>query len=169
MSNNPDTPDTPPEVLAAQAKSRPLNAQTAELIGATEYVNDAGKLTGLAAAQAKGAAASAARKARNRAEEFAGGEPIAGIPDARVIEIKGINYPGAPKMDPELGDRTLAFVNWLWANKPEEAKVRYAYRDIWPTSLPATWPPAAKKAKSITKGGIKVVNPDAPMNVELTA
>jgi hypothetical protein len=146
MSQNTDTPDTPPEVLAAQAKSRALTPQTADLLGSKEFVNEGGQLTGLSAAQAKGAA-SAAKKARTRAEVYAGGTPIAGLSVEQVNAIKGRGYPAAPKMDKELGDRTPAFVNWLWATHPADAKVRFAYRDIWPTSLPNVWPAAAKKAK----------------------
>ena len=143
-----DTPDAPPEVLARQAKSRALTPQTAELIGAKEYVDDAGH-TQPFGQQTMTKRDEAARSARMRAEAFVGGTPHAGIDPAKVALIKGRNYPDAPAMDVELGDRTPAFVNWLFATHPEDAKIRYAYRDIWPTSLPAEWPPIrAKKTEA---------------------
>jgi hypothetical protein len=148
-AQNSDTPDTPPEVLARQSTSRALTPQTAALMDPKSrpvVMGEDGKITdGYTQAVA---ANSAAKKARQRAEAYAGGEPVRGISEAKVAELRGKAYPGAPKLDPELGDRTPAFVNWLWATKPADAKVRYAYRDIWPTVLPAAWPPSAPaKAK----------------------
>lgn len=35
---------------------------------------------------------------------------------------------GAPEQDPMLGDKTPAFVDWLYANRPEEAARRYQGR-----------------------------------------
>lgn len=150
MSEQSDTPDAPPEVIARQAKTRALTPQTAELINAKEYQDDSGKTVTIGASRATKADASA-RYARERAEAYAGGTPVIDIATKVVAAIKGRDYPSAPKMDIELGDRTPAFVNWLWATKPADAKVRYAYRDIWPTALPAMWPPTlpgkAKRAR----------------------
>jgi hypothetical protein len=138
-----DIPDTPPEVLARQAASRPLTAQTAELLGAKGHMDEAGRMTNEQTMRANKAAA----LARKSAELYAGGTPLKGLTPEQTAEIKGRDYKDAPKMNPELGDRTPAFVNWLWANKPEDAKVRYAYRDIWPDKLPASWPPKPKAPK----------------------
>lgn len=33
-------------------------------------------------------------------------------------------------MDPAMGDKTPAFVNWLYANHPEDAAKRYANRIV---------------------------------------
>lgn len=139
-----DTPDTPPEVLAAQARSRPLNRTTAELIEAKEYVDESGHLQPLAFVPSRGDAA--AKEARQRAEAFMGGEPLRGIPVETIAAVRANAWPDAPAMDPEIGQRTPAFVNWLWANHPKDAKIVYAYKDIWPTVLPAVWPPAAAGA-----------------------
>lgn len=137
--NNPDIPDTPPDVLARQSASRPLTHETAQLIGSKAYLNEGGKMVGDGYTEMV-RQNSAALKARQRAEAFVGGSPLKGIPEAQVFEIKGRAYEDAPAMDPETGDRGTAFVNWLWANHPADAKVRYAYRDIWPTALPEHWP-----------------------------
>lgn len=162
MSDNKvDTPDTPPEILAAQAKSRALTPATAELIQAKEYVNDAGRLVStVASASPRTPSELAAQKARKLAEGYMGGEPLRGLSTEEHAKMRGKAYPGAPRMDLSLGDRTLAFVNWLWATHPADAKIRYAYRDIWPSVLPANWPPkpsaspasAKPKAKGWPKG-----------------
>lgn len=158
--NNPDIPDTPPDVLARQSAARPLTPQTAELIGAKSYMNDGGKMVGDGYTEMV-RQNSAALKARQRAEAFVGGSPLKGIPEAQVFDIKGRAYEDAPVMDPETGDRGTAFVNWLWANKPDEAKVRYAYRDIWPTALPEVWPAVAAPIS-------KIVGPHSVAPVTLT-
>lgn len=142
MSDNPDIPDTPPEVLARQSASRPLTAATAELIGSRAYLSEGGKMVGDGYTEMV-RQNSAASKARARAEQYAGGSPVKGLTPDQHAEIKNRAYEDAPAMDAELGDRTPAFVNWLWSNKPNDAKVRYAYRDIWPTVLPEAWPIAA--------------------------
>lgn len=134
-----DTPDTPPEVLAAQARSRPLNRTTAELIEAKEYVDESGHLQPVTFVPSRSDAA--AKDARQRAEAFMGGEPLRGISVDAVATVRSRSWPDAPAMDPEIGQRTPAFVNWLWANHPKDAKIVYAYKDIWPTALPANWPP----------------------------
>lgn len=149
MSDESDTPDTPPEVLAKQAKSRALTPQTAELIGSKEYLNDAGQIVG-GGSGISAATRTAAANARIAAETFMGGEPHRGLTVENVAVSRGKSYPDAPRMDPMLGDRTPAFVNWLWSNKPNEAKIRYAYRDIWPTALPAVWPPKKEPLKVVT-------------------
>lgn len=144
MIEKTDTPDTPPDVLARQGKSRALTRETAELIGTKEFVDGNGKLTqdGVIHVDFK------AREARQRAEAFAGGYPLMGLGSDQIAGIKGRAYTEAPPMSPETGDRDPEFINWLWSNLPDEAKVRYAYRDIWPTRLPDIWPPRAAPAKS---------------------
>lgn len=42
--------------------------------------------------------------------------------------VRALNYKDAPKMDPQLGDLTPAFVEWLYLNKPYDASVRYFSR-----------------------------------------
>lgn len=42
--------------------------------------------------------------------------------------LRGLAYPDAPKMDPNTGDLTPAFVEWLYLNHPYDAAVRYAAR-----------------------------------------
>jgi hypothetical protein len=145
MSQNTDTPDTPPEVLARQGKSRALTPETAELAGTKTLVDGSGRVHDLG--ESARSPANTEKKAKVRAEAYAGGTPIRGLSVEQVNEIKGRGYEDAPKMEPELGDRTPAFVNWLWSRHPEDAKVRYAYRNIWPTTLPPVWPPKAKAVK----------------------
>lgn len=137
-----DIPDTPPEVLAKQSRSRALTGETAQLLGAKDILTEDGKVSD--ATRRASAVNAAAKDARQRAEAFAGGSPHAGLTIAAVAEIKGQCYEAEPKMNPETGDRTEAFVNWLWATHPHHAKVRYAYRDVWPTALPKAWPPKLK-------------------------
>jgi len=79
------------------------------------------------------ARATKAKKAVAAAVQAIPAEPLAGLTRAQIDEIRGRTYPGAPKMDGELGDRTPAFVNWLYKNHPQDAAVRYYARDIWPT------------------------------------
>lgn len=162
MNEENKDPEAPLEVQQRQAKARALTPQTAELIGSKEYQDDAGRLIDTNAVTKQNVAAKAARL---RAESYAGGTPVAGLTPTKVAEIKGRDYPQAPKMDCELGDRTPAFVNWLWANKPADAKVRYAYRDIWPTALPlATWPPkAASTLKNSRQRPKPAAAPSAPV------
>lgn len=74
-----------------------------------------------------------ARKARQRAEQNAPAEPIRGMTAAQVEEVRGRSYEKAPRMDPTLGDKTQAFVNWLFKNHPQDAYIRYYARDVWPT------------------------------------
>lgn len=52
------------------------------------------------------------------------------IPVSKVDPIKSKTYPDAPAMDPAMGDKTPAFVNWLYANHPEDAAKRYANRIV---------------------------------------
>lgn len=136
-----DTPDTPPEVLARQGKSRALTPQTVALMNADSkpvLMGEDGRLTDGYATMVR--QNKEATQARTRAEAFAGGTPFKGLTTEQVAEIRGKSYDDAPTLDPELGDRTPAFVNWLWLRHPVDAKVRYGYRDIWPTKLPAAWP-----------------------------
>jgi hypothetical protein len=52
------------------------------------------------------------------------------MPKVAVDPIKSKTYPDAPAMDPAMGDKTPAFVNWLRANHPEDAAKRYANRIV---------------------------------------
>lgn len=137
--NNPDIPDTPPDVLARQSAARPLTPATAELIGSKSYLSEGGKMVGDGYTEMV-RQNSAALKARQRAEAYAGGTPHRGLTTENVHAIKARTYEDAPALDPEMGDRTPAFVNWIWANCPQDAKVRYFPRNIWPTTLPEVWP-----------------------------
>lgn len=42
--------------------------------------------------------------------------------------MEGYQKEGAPALDPHFGDKTPAFVDWLYAHHPKEAEERYAYR-----------------------------------------
>jgi hypothetical protein len=140
MSDQTDTPDTPPEVLARQSRSTPLTQTTAELIGAKAFQRDDGKMSD--EAKRKHLRTAAAQDARKRAEVFAGPTPLKGISEDVVAAIRSATFDDAPKQDPTLGFRTQAYVNWMWANHPHEAVILYAYRDIWPTLLPKHWVPS---------------------------
>jgi len=52
------------------------------------------------------------------------------VPASKVDPIKSKTYPDAPAMDPAAGDKTPAFVNWLYAHHPEDAAKRYANRIV---------------------------------------
>lgn len=53
------------------------------------------------------------------------GKPLPRTVDAPVSKIKSKGYAGAPPMDPDMGDKTPAFVDWLYENHPEDAARRY--------------------------------------------
>ena len=48
--------------------------------------------------------------------------------DAPVDPNKSKEYPDAPPKNPDAGDKTPAFVNWLYENHPKDAELRYAGR-----------------------------------------
>lgn len=54
-----------------------------------------------------------------------------GLPIARPVKAKEAarimakKYPGAPEMDPGLGDRTPVFVEWIYPKHPADAAIRY--------------------------------------------
>lgn len=52
------------------------------------------------------------------------------MPKVQVDPIKLKTYPGAPAMDPAMGDKTPAFVRWLRENHPDDAAKRYANRIV---------------------------------------
>jgi hypothetical protein len=52
-------------------------------------------------------------------------EGMAGLP---VDEKPKAPIPKAPKMDIQLGDKTPAYVDWMFKYKPNEAKVRYGIK-----------------------------------------
>lgn len=53
---------------------------------------------------------------------------VVAVQDAATIKAK--RYADAPPMDAAAGDKTPAFVNWLFDNHPEDASIRYAGRKI---------------------------------------
>lgn len=141
-----DIPDTPPEVAARQAASRGLTRETVDLLSSDSSSGVAKVvLFGDEAAVAAGRARRvdpAARAAAEKAEKYAGPEPLRGLTPAQITAIKSVNHPGLPKMSPTFGDRTPDFLNAFWAKLPWYAAVHYAYRPgTWPTKLPAVWPP----------------------------
>lgn len=152
MSENKDTPDTPPEIVARQSRNTALTPQTAELIGAKAYQRDDGKMSDEAAREHTRSAA--AKDARTRAEAWAGPTPMRGVPESVMDALRGNEAKGilpkvwedAPEMDSTLGYRTPKFVNWLWAQHPHDAALLYAYKDIWPTALPQNWNPPKRAA-----------------------
>lgn len=126
-----DIPDTPPEVLAR--KPRALTAETSQLRPDSVRFGEDGKVVEPRTEQS---IADTRRKvkAAELAEAYAGGEPLFGLDETQIRAIKSKNYPGAPKMN-VIGDRYQPFVDWLWNNHPEDAKVRYAYRNVWPETF----------------------------------
>lgn len=137
-------PETPPEI----ASRRPValthiaaeSGQASERPGLTT-VGQSGRMhidenvpRGTPGLQrtAKARAAKAAKAAAAAAKAMPA-EPIAGLKREEIEAIRGKTYPKAPKMDGTLGDRTPAFVNWLFKNHPQDAAVRYYARDIWPS------------------------------------
>lgn len=54
--------------------------------------------------------------------------PARHITAAEGAEICARQYPGAPKMDPIIGDYSPDFVEWLYLNHPYDAAVRYFAR-----------------------------------------
>jgi hypothetical protein len=154
MSNAPaaQTAETEPEIPDEVARRKrvaltPVAAEeqgTVTREGATDYGASKSINAGLAAYNASRGSAGKTQNVRKAVEKFIfdtfKGEPLKGLNMAQVDEIRGRNYPKAPKMDATIGDMTPAFVNWLYANEPKDAAIRYAYRDILPTVLPAAWP-----------------------------
>jgi hypothetical protein len=47
---------------------------------------------------------------------------------AETNRIRGLQYADAPKQEPQFGDLTPAFAEWLYLNHPYDAAVRYATR-----------------------------------------
>lgn len=145
MSNHPadrpegdanDIPDIPPHILAR--KPLALTPLAAESQGSNRYMDEGGRIVG----DARRAASKAEKAAAQRAEAFAGSSPLRGLTPIEIDAVRGVVYPDAPKMDPALGDRTVAFKNWLWARHPKDASMRYGgTRGIYPSALPAVWPP----------------------------
>ena len=88
---------------------------------------------GLAAHNAKRQANTKAKKAKAAAVAAMPANPLQGLTAAQIEEVRSRAYPKAPPMDPNLGDRTQAFVNWLFKQHPKDAAIRYAYREIYPT------------------------------------
>lgn len=138
MSTKSDIPDIPPEKLAR--KPLPLTAETADLLGEKKYMADGGETIDLGAKSRRPDLAAIA--VAERAEKYSGPEPLRGLKADQIATIKALELPDMPKMDAQLGDRTEAYRNALWARAPWYAAVRYAYRlKTWPTKLPASWPP----------------------------
>lgn len=134
-----DIPDIPAAVAAKQRKAIALTPETAEIVGEKTYMNEAGDLI-----QPGGRVLrvdSVSRAAAQKAEEYAGPEPLRGLTKEQIEAIKMLDAPDLPRMDPRTGDRGEVFRNALWAKYPWYAAVRFAYRaNTWPTILPASWP-----------------------------
>lgn len=132
-----------PEVPDTIARRRPIalthiaaeSGQAEERTGLTT-IGQSGKRNineGLAAHNAQRKSRTKALKAKAAAEKAIPAEPLAGLTREQIEQFRSRSYTGAPKMDGMLGDRTPAFVNWLYKNHPKDAAVRYYARDIWPT------------------------------------
>ncbi len=147
-----DVPDMPEEVVNRKATA--LTPFAAETIKSDKYMDEGGRM--IATHRTQKIQSDRARAAREAAEEFAGGTPLAGTTPEQVAAVKAKNYPDLPAMDVELGDRTPVFVNALWAKYPMDAVIRYAYRDIWPTTWAQTHEAPVKN-----KGGRPRKNPVA--------
>jgi len=51
--------------------------------------------------------------------------------DAKLVPITlSERYPDAPAIDPEAGDKTPAFVDWLTTHHPKDAEERYRGRKV---------------------------------------
>ena len=135
--------ETEPEIPSAIARRKPVALTPiaaedgrAESREGTTLLGASGKGTinaGLAAHIANRKASKKIVNARKEAEKLMAGEPLKGMTSAEIDAIRGRKYDKAPAMDATMGDITPKFVNWIFANYPKDAVVRYVYRDIWPT------------------------------------
>jgi hypothetical protein len=63
--------------------------------------------------------------------------PPEGKPLVEVFAAeKAREIPPAPEQDPRYGDKTPAFIKWMFANHPEEAKKKYGGRVIQGIRMP---------------------------------
>jgi hypothetical protein len=63
--------------------------------------------------------------------------PPEGKPPVEVLAAeKAPEIPPAPEQDPRYGDKTPAFIAWMFANRPEEAKKKYGGRVIQGIRMP---------------------------------
>ena len=58
-----------------------------------------------------------------------------------------------PEQDPRMGDKTPAFVEWMFKHKPEEAKKRYAGRKVLGVQLPLGLDKVPTFTKTVEKSG----------------
>ena len=63
-----------------------------------------------------------------------------------------------PAQDPTMGDKTPAYVEWMFKNKPEEAKKRYAGRKVLGVHLPV----GLDKVPQFPKTDVKPAGGDIP-------
>jgi hypothetical protein len=131
------TPEIPPEIQNRRPVALTHAAAEDGSAQPRDGLTDAGKSgrinPGLARYMEQKKAGKKGQTARQKADALFASEPLRGMPAAAIEEVRGRTYDGAPEMDGNLGDRTPAFVNWLFKHHPKDAAIRYAYRSIWPT------------------------------------
>ena len=133
-------PEIPPEVLArmnakialsqmaAEETGQPYNDKPLEAIKPPKKgisVTKTGKIRKKPGRKPKGEVPSVEEQVEEYQEVS---EPLKGMTKEQVEEVRGRNYPDAPKMDAMLGDWTPAFERWLWKMHPKDASIRYYAR-----------------------------------------
>ena len=116
-------PKPPPKRKQAY-KPKPPSAET--LQKAREMLQKAGHIP----ADIAGAPKSLSTGQPSLLDYVASGQPLPNNRslDAPVSAIKAKTYEGAPAFDPNAGDKTPEFVDWLYDNHPEDANLRYQNR-----------------------------------------
>jgi len=114
----------PPEKRKQFYRPRPPSADM--LQRAREMLQKAGQLP----ADVVGAPVNTTTGQPSLLDYAASGQPLpqGRSMDAPVSAIRAKTYEGSPPLDPDAGDKTPAFVDWLYENHPEDANLRYQTR-----------------------------------------